>query len=143
MINPVSLATTLAALLAPALPHLLKSGEKVAEEAGKVIGTQAWEQVKVLWERLRPKVEQRPAAKEAVDEVAHAPADEDAVAALRLQLRKILAEDPTLAAELAPLAEQARGQINVTVSGDRSVGFGGDMSGGTIITGDRHSPRQS
>jgi len=36
---------------------MLKASEKAAEEAGKKMGADAWEAVKALWAKLRPKVE--------------------------------------------------------------------------------------
>jgi len=67
------------------------------------------------------------------------PLDADALAALRLQLKKLLAEDEALAQELVRLLEQTRpaGQT-VIASGDRSVAIGGSVSGSMIVTGDRN-----
>lgn len=137
-----TLAQQIVPFLAPFLPYLLKAGEKAAEEAGKKLGAAAWEKAKALWAQLRPKVEAKPAAREAVQDVAAYPKDEDARAALRLQLRKLLAEDPALAAEVARLWEgaQATGATvtTVTAAGDRSVAVGGDVRDSTIITGNRN-----
>lgn len=72
------LAAQIAALTAPLLPYLLKAGEKAAEEAGKQIGGNAWDKVKTLWGKLSPKIESKPAALEAAQEVAKTPDDEDA-----------------------------------------------------------------
>jgi hypothetical protein len=77
------LAQNLSTLLAPFLPYLLRAGEKAAEEAGKRIGTDAWEKVKSLWARLSPKVEVSPILLEAVQNVASTPADPDAAIVLR------------------------------------------------------------
>jgi len=137
--DPSALVRDLVAFLAPFLPHLLRLGEKVAEEAGKKLGAAAWELAKALWERLRPKVEARPAAQEAVQDVAASPGDEDARATLRQQLKKLLAEDEALAAELARLWEsRPAGATTVTATGERSVAIGGSVSDSTIITGDRN-----
>ena len=95
-----TLSQQLLNFLDPFLPYLLQMGEKAAEEAGKKLGTETWERAKALWERLKPKVAAKPAAQEAVQEVAAHPEDEDAHAALRWQLRKLLAEDETLAREV-------------------------------------------
>ena len=92
-----TLAKELAVFLIPFLPYLLKAGEKAAEEAGKKLGSDAWDRAKGLWAKLRPKVEAKPAAQEAVQDAAVAPNDDDIQAALRLQLRKLLAEDAVLA----------------------------------------------
>ena len=98
---------------------------------------------RTLWDKLRPKVETRPAALEAIQDAADHPDDEDALAALRLQLKKLLAEDEALAKELAHLLAQARpaGQT-VTASGNRSVAIGGSVSGSVIVTGDRNKINQ-
>jgi len=123
--------------LTPFLPYLLKVGEKAAEEAGKKLGEAAWDRAKALWAHLRPKVEAKPTAQEAVQEVAAHPDDKDAQAALRLQLRKILAEDEDFVTEVARLWEEAKAVgVTVIASGDRSVAIGGDVSGSVFVTGD-------
>jgi len=90
-----TLVKDLAVLLTPLLPYLLKAGEKAAEEAGKKLGGDAWDRAKALWAKLRPKVEAKPAAQEAVQDAAAAPNDKDMQAALRLQLRKLLGSPGT------------------------------------------------
>ncbi len=50
------LATTTVAALAPALPYLVKVGNKVVDEAVNTLGKGAWHCAKALWDRLRPKV---------------------------------------------------------------------------------------
>jgi len=133
--------------LAPYLPYLLKglklAGQEAARKLGEKAGEQSLDRAKALWEKLRPKVEAKPAALEAVQDVATRPDDEDALAALRLQLKKLLAEDEALAQELAHLLAQARpaGQT-VTASGNRSVAIGGSVSGSVIVTGDRNKINQ-
>lgn len=69
----------------------------------------------------------------AVAELAEAPGDPDALAGLRLQVRKVLVQDPALVAEIAGMLP-ARG-VAVTASGERSVAIGGNNSG-SISTGD-------
>jgi hypothetical protein len=133
------LAKGLAVFLTPFLPYLLKAGEKAAEEAGKKLGGDAWDRAKGLWAKLRPKVEAKPAAQEAVQDAAAAPNDEDIQAALRLQLRKLLAEDAMLARGIERLWQEAQ-QAGATViaSGERSVAIGRDVTSSTIITGDQN-----
>jgi hypothetical protein len=99
------LATTLTTFLAPYLPYLLKAGEKAAEEAGKKFGGEAWDQAKAIWQKLRPKVEAKPAAQEIVNDAAAATDDADVQAALRSQIRKLLTEDTTLAQEVDRLMQ--------------------------------------
>jgi hypothetical protein len=143
------LPAQLVQLLAPFLPYLVKgvklAGQEAARKLGEQAGEQAFEQAKALWDKLRPKIEARPAALEAAQDAAAHPDDEDALAALRLQLKKLLAEDPALAQELARLLAQSRpaGQT-VIASGDRSVAIGGSVSGSVIVTGDKNivTPQQ-
>jgi len=137
------LPAQLVQLLAPYLPYLVKGIKLAGQEAAKKLGEKASEQgfdhAKALWEKLRPKVEAKPAALEAVQDAAEHPDDEDALAALRLQLKKLLAEDQPLAQELARLLQQAQaGGRTVTASGNRSVAIGGNVSGSVIVTGDNN-----
>jgi hypothetical protein len=135
-----TLAKDLAVFLTPLLPYLLKAGERAAEEAGKKLGGDAWDRAKGLWAKLRPKVEAKPVAQEAVQDAAAAPNDDDIRAAFRLQLRKLLAEDAVLAGEIARLWEEAQqAGITVIAVGKRSVAIGRDVTDSTIMTGDRNA----
>lgn len=127
----------LASFLAPLLPYVVQAGQKVAGKAADVIGEEAANYAERLWERLKPGVEAKPAAKEAVEEVAKNPKDEDALGALRIQLKKLLEEDGALKADLTKIWGEAEAANVVTASGERSVAVGGDVSGSTIITGDQ------
>jgi hypothetical protein len=133
----------LTAFLAPFLPTLVKAGEQVVGRAAEAVADEAFTYARALWERLKPKVEEKPAAQEAAEEVAARPDDDDALAALRLQLRKLLEEDQQLASDLTRIWEEAQAAnvVHVTASGERSVAVGGDVSGSTIITGDQ-APRE-
>jgi hypothetical protein len=83
---------------------------------------------------LHPKVETRPALQEATKDVALKP-DDDAVASLRLQLRKLLMEDTTLAEELSRMMGDAerdgiiqnvlqRGKYNINIGKADHIGIG-------------------
>ena len=63
----------LTSFLAPFLPYVVQAGQKVAGKAADVIGEEAANYAEKLWERLRPGVESKPAAKEAVEDVAEEP----------------------------------------------------------------------
>jgi len=133
------LASSLTTALVPLLHYLLKSGESTAEKTGKAVADRSLEWEKSLWSRLKPKVEAKPAALEAAQDAAQMPDDEDAQAALRVQLRKLLTEDQSLAEEVSRWLEQGKtAGINVSASGERSVAIGGDVKGSTIVTGDRN-----
>jgi hypothetical protein len=128
------LADALTTFLAPAMPYLVGGGEDLVEEAGKKLGEHGLGLVKTLWAKLRPKVEEKPAATEAAQEVARVPEDADAQAALRVQLRKILEADTSLAAEVAKLLEAAGPKLQgsgVIVQGNHNVTAGG----GGIVAG--------
>ena len=130
-----ALASSLTTALVPLLPYLLKAGEKAAEETGKAVAGQSWEWAKSLWTKLKPEVEAKPAALEAAQDVAQAPEDEDLQAVLRVQLKKLLTEDQSLAEEVGRLLEQGKvAGINVTAAGDGSVAIGGNVQGSTIST---------
>lgn len=134
-----ALASSVTTALVPLLPYLLKAGEKAAEETGKTVAGQSWEWATTLWTKLKPKVEAKPAALEAAQDVAHTPDDEDAQVALRVQLKKLLTEDPSLAEEVSRWLDQGKAAgINVSAVGERSVAIGGDVKGSTIVTGDRN-----
>jgi formylglycine-generating enzyme required for sulfatase activity len=143
--DPALLADALTIFLAQALPYLAKAGEEAAKEAGKKLGAGSWDKAKELWRRLRPAVEERPAAAEAVEDVAELPDDADARAALRLQLRKILAGDSGLAAELAQLLEEAGQKVSYRVEvhgegatavapGAVAAGKGGKAAARDVVT---------
>lgn len=84
-------------------------------------------------------MEAQPAALEAAQDAAAQPDDEDAQAALRRQLKKLLAADEALAAEVTRLWEETKAAgVTVSATGQRSVAIGGSVSGSIIITGDRN-----
>jgi hypothetical protein len=134
-----ALASSVTTALVPLLPYLLKAGEKAAEETGKTVAGQSWEWAKSLWTKLKPKVEAKESALEAAQDVAQSPEDEDAQAALRVQLKKLLTEDQSLAEEVSQWLEQGKAAgINVFAAGDRSVAIGGNVNSSTIVTGDQN-----
>jgi hypothetical protein len=135
------LAGQLVQILAPFLPYLLKAGEGLGNRAAEQLEDQGGKLAASVWARLSGKLAAKPAAQEAATDLAAQPADEDARAALRIQLRKLLADDPDLQRDLAAVLHAAESAgtttITVTASGERSVAIGGDARGNTIITGDQ------
>ncbi|OUC14741.1 MAG: hypothetical protein B0A82_10440 [Alkalinema sp. CACIAM 70d] len=137
---------TLTAFLTPFLPTLIKLGGKALEGAvaksGETAGTKltesALKKAGAIWEKLFPKLEAKEAAKEAVTDVAKAPTDDDAQAALRLQLKKILESDPSLAEAIAKImAEDAPDgtpgtQIVQHVTGNQNQVIG-QITGGKVF----------
>src|SRR5262249_38571844 len=127
------LATQLVSYLSPFLPQLAAGAAGQLQEHGGELARQ-------LWKHLEPKSKSRPALDEAIQDVANAPKDEDTQAALRVQLRKLLQDDPTLRQELenALQAGASTTTTTVTASGERSVAIGGYVTSSTLITGDRN-----
>ncbi|MBF2079165.1 MAG: hypothetical protein IGR76_11755 [Synechococcales cyanobacterium T60_A2020_003] len=137
---------TLTAFLAPFLPTLITLGGKVlegaattsGETAGSKLTENALKKAGAIWEKLFPNVEAKEAAKEAVDDVAKAPDDADAQAALRLQLKKILESDPELAKAIAQIMEEDAPdgtpgiQIVQHVTGNQNQVIG-QVTGGKVI----------
>jgi Flp pilus assembly protein TadD len=123
------LADTLTTFMAPALPALASGGEELIKEAGKKLGKEGPGILKTLWAKLRPKVEVKPAAAEAVQDVVKAPEDADAQASLRVQLRKILEADSSLAAEISQILEAAGPRFEVHGSGAAAQGQGNVVAG--------------
>jgi hypothetical protein len=78
-----------------------------------------------------------PALEQAVADAAQNPSDEDFAAAVRAQLKKALAADPELAADLE--RELRASGLTVTAAGERSVATGNNA--GIISTGDHATNR--
>ena len=112
MIDPATLA---AGAVGALVPYLAEAGKAVAGEIGK----STWAGVSKLWTLLRAKLG-KPEQQAALAELEAQPADADVQAAARVQLRKALAEDAGLAAELAALLESLPKTVeqNMEVVGD-------------------------
>lgn len=128
-------------LLAPCLPGLMSMGKKMGEASAtaiaKKVGEQSVQQTTKIWQRLWPSVSAKEAAKEAAKDVAENPNDEDSLAALRRQLKKILENDKQLASEIAMLLKEAEVDCStpgVEVLGDRNQVIG-SMSGNAKAIG--------
>ena len=132
----IVLARSITVFLSPFLPYLIKAGEKAAEDVGSQLGTDAWQKAKALWSKLYPKMADKPAAIEAAQDVVKTPEDEDAVASLRQQIKKILSSDELLATEIDRLMQketQEAGSTNISQqAGDNAVQFGSINQAGDI-----------
>lgn len=139
-----TVAAEVTGALVPALPFLVKAGEKGAEVLGQQLGAGVWETAKALWRKLRPAVEASPTATAAVQDVVAAPEDTDAQGALRLQLKKLLAADQGLLAGLAQVLEAAGHPQHYQAAnfGDGAVAQGQGAvaagKGGVAVGGDVH-----
>jgi hypothetical protein len=127
------------ALLARALPYLATPAERLATRAADALGEASWDFAQRIWGKVGGRLNERPAAQEAVDEVAAAPDDAGARFVLERQLDKLFAADPALAAEVQDIMEQAAaaGAVHVNVQGDRNVTLTrSPVTNSTIISGD-------
>ena len=134
-----SLVNSITPFLLPLVPYLLKAGEKATEEVGKKLGEGVWDKARTLWDKLHPKLKDKPGAIEAIRDVAQSPNDEDAVAAFRQQLKKLLTEDVSLAKEISELVGKGLPSVQAIAYGDKSIAVGGNISGSTLITGDNNT----
>jgi hypothetical protein len=131
----VILTKALVALLAPLLPFLIKAGEKSVEEIGKKVGESAWNLAKKIWSRLAPKINANPAAKESVNDLIKSPKDDDYIAAFRVQIKKLLESDPSLAKELYSQLNNinnAARDININIG---NINVNGNVYGGNFVGG--------
>jgi hypothetical protein len=95
--DPVTtLATSVVAALAP---YLMKAGEEFAKEAGKSVANKIGE----LYQFLNEHFKKHPNAKEALDDLKAKPDDNDAQAALRVQIKKLLETDPDMVRKIEQL----------------------------------------
>jgi hypothetical protein len=143
--DPGELARALSEALRPALPLLLTAGNTMSEMvAGRALtALERW--AANAWQRLRHgPTPETTAVEVAARDVVQRPDDLDAVAALRVQLRKLLEADPDLATELSGLVEEGRRTGVLTVAaGARSVAVGGDVADSVIVTGDDNTVRRT
>ncbi|MEU3221368.1 hypothetical protein [Streptomyces sp. NPDC006971] len=118
-----------AAALAAYGANVLSHAEDAASDATVNVGRQI---LLRFWNRISPT--RRAMLQQAVeDAVTTGPVAEDGAAALRMQLRHAMSEDPQLVEELRNLLASA--PRTVTASGERSVAVGGESTG-VVSTGD-------
>jgi hypothetical protein len=133
---------TLTAFLSPFLPTLLNLGgkavAKATESASGKFGEAAFSKAQAVWGKLSPKIETNAGAKEAVTDAANHPEDEDFQAALRVQLKKLLAADEELRKEIDLILNEdapdgtSGTQIAQNVTGDRNQVIG-QVNGGNVF----------
>jgi endonuclease/exonuclease/phosphatase family metal-dependent hydrolase len=94
------------ALIAPHAGTLAGADGKAAAAPGA-----SYEAAAAIWAKIKPKTKGRQNFKEALSsalsDLAEDPADEDARAALRLQIKKLLRQDEALSSEIEPLWDEA------------------------------------
>lgn len=139
--DPATIAAGVVSVVAPFLKGFLTGVKDEAEKAGEAAGGKLREVAAGIWQKLHPKLEQKPAAMEAAEKVADQPDDQDWQAALRVQLKMLLEEDHALADDLGSSLEEARkaGVVaDVVIYGDVKADHGG-VAAGRDITGGVHT----
>ena len=131
----IALAPALTKALSAATGPLVTTGEELIKSVGQAAG----EHAAALLKAISRKFKGRPTAEEAMADLVKTPDDQDAQAALRLQLKKLLEADEAFAHELRQLLDAASkaaagGETKVNVDGERSIGIGGDVNA-PIFTG--------
>jgi hypothetical protein len=95
--------TALAATAVTALvPYLAKAGEKIAEEAGKVVA----DKIGVLYQFLRQRFENKPELQAVFKLLEANPKSQDAQAAMRVQLAVQLTQDKAFEDSLRQMVEE-------------------------------------
>lgn len=119
-------------------PFLSIIATKASEEMGKKLP----EAVTKLWEKLHSRMNRKPAAKEALQDLLANPDNPDVQATVRVQLSKLL-QSQSFAAELQELLQAAQNEIeshagnSTIVIGSGSIAKSGGVaaSGGGIAVG--------
>lgn len=123
--DPTTIGVLASSVVTVLAPYLAKAGEEFAKEAGKTAGAK----IGALYQAIKARFQDRPAAAEALADVEAMPDDGDAQAALRLQLKKQMGSEPAFADTLRQLLEEI-GQDEQTATFLTQV-YGGEV--GKII----------
>lgn len=113
-----ALASAVVSILAP---YLAKAGEEFAKEVGK----SASEKMGAVYEMVKTRFKRRPAAAEALADFEASPEDNDTQAALRLQLKKEMDNDPEFGDEL-------RDQVDKVSHDEQAATFLTQVYGGEV-----------
>ena len=100
------------------IPHLAKVGDAITKKIGEDI-----------YQVLKTRFSRKPVAQETLTDLEEAPNDSDLQAALRVQLKKLLAEDEAFAGQLQNLLQkagetEAGATVIKQVAGDNAKQFG-------------------
>lgn len=126
--DPVTVA---GAVVAALTPYFVKAAEKFASAAGDA----AWKKGGELYDKLKQRLAGKAGAETALEDLRKEPQDADNVAALRKELKKLLADDPSLLKELSALvapAERGAASFHNEIAGNvgsiTQIGSAGDVS---------------
>jgi hypothetical protein len=128
--DPITLAAAATTLLAP---YLAKAGEKAAEKIGEKLP----EAIGKVWNAIAAKFKGRPAAEEALKNLAAKPGDEDNLVSFHKELKKMLTDDPAFVVELMLLVRAAGGDSILNIGSGAVATRGGVAAdaGGVAVGG--------
>jgi len=134
--DPATITALIASVFALLQPYLPMIAEKAAEKFGEEIPAS----VGKVWTAIKSRFENKPAAKEALDDLQKLPEKTDYQASFRVQLEKLLEQDAAFADELKSLADRAQAETKLRTRdgaiayGDhaRAVGKGGMLIDGSV-----------
>jgi hypothetical protein len=132
--DPVTIASAALAILGP---YLAKAGGKFAEKAGETLAEQAED----LYQLIKRRFASDAYAEQTLTRAEQQPESEGRLAAVQEVLADKMNEDPDFAEAVRRIVDQVNSKHNipsVTASGERSVATGGDISGGTLVTGNNN-----
>lgn len=134
--DPATIAATAVTVLTP---YAIKAGEKTAEKLGEMLPAS----VGKVWMAIRNKFKGKPIAEAAATDLAVQPEDEDNQTTFRIQLKKVLENDPSFMAELLQLlaAVQPEKGDQILNTGSGGVATRGGVAvgeGGVAVKGDVH-----
>jgi hypothetical protein len=103
-----TIASTVVSLLVPFMKSTIEGiSKKAGEEIGSKTGNLAWEKANQLYDTIKTKFSSSPEATKIVNALEKDPDDSDTQAALRFQIKDMLAKDENFAKELAFLLKEA------------------------------------
>jgi class 3 adenylate cyclase len=100
--DPATIGALASGVVAVLAPYLAKAGEEFAKEVGKTASSK----MGALYQAVKARLHGHPAAAKALADLEVTPDDEDAQAALRLQLKKQMEADGAFADTLRRLLEE-------------------------------------
>lgn len=132
-------AVTIAALLSPCLPALIKVGGQTIAHLSDIsakVGGETWELAQKVWDKLYPALVEKEDAKLAAEQAAAKPESSARQAVFQEELAALLADRPNLVAEIAALmqanAQPSQGlQLNQTI--ETNSGQATNQGGGQTI----------
>jgi hypothetical protein len=108
------------------VPFLAKAAASMADEAIARMP----EVVSDLWRAIAERFKGRAAAESAANDLTANSDDADSQETFRLQLKRMLKDDPAFAGQIAGLLEQARASVSISQQGDGAVATDGGVAVG-------------